>query len=199
MPDAVVSRFVILGWARSGTTALVSYLDGHPQIACYHEVFNDRHLVEPALAPVELVNHVFSTGVLIHDLGGPAESSGQPAPVLNRPHGGQCLSVGFKLLVNQAYALPAVCREIARQPDIGVILMHRTNALRKLVSLRLAMRTGQWSSRSTATSEATVRISIRELIRSSESDETIRHHVRNFVEVAGNPTFELTYEQLMMH
>lgn len=125
-------RFVILAARRSGSNLLCSLLGSHPTVRCHHELFNP--------------NGIF-TALDERDDAPPAHALAardrDPLDFLDRvwrdTRGAR--AVGFKMTPDQA---PDVLAHVLADTGIAKIVLRRRNALRRLVSERIADATGRW-------------------------------------------------------
>lgn len=132
MTGTAPRRFVILAARRSGSNLLCSLLGSHPDVRCHHELFNP--------------NGIFTT-LDERDDATPADALAardrDPLGFLDRvwrdARGAQAL--GFKMTPDQA---PDVLAHVLADTGIAKIVLRRQNALRQLVSERIADATGRW-------------------------------------------------------
>lgn len=125
-------RFVILAARRSGSNLLCSLLGSHPAVRCHHELFNP--------------SGIFTSLEERSDATSPeriAARDRDPLDFLGRmwrdARGAQ--AVGFKMTPDQA---PEVLAHVLADTGIAKIVLRRQNALRRLVSERIADATGRW-------------------------------------------------------
>jgi LPS sulfotransferase NodH len=152
-------RFVILAARRSGSNLLCSLLGSHPEVRCHHELFNpngiftlldERDEATPADAlaardrdPLGFLDHVWR------------DTRGARA-------------IGFKMTPEQA---PEVLAHVLADAGIAKIVLRRQNALRRLVSERIADLTGRWEAYDDAVPLARPRIHV-------EAGELAEHAAR---------------------
>lgn len=134
-------RFLILAEARSGSTMLKDALKSSPRIRCFSEVFN-----------------VVFDGVMYGGVEGYDNNSAEDRALRDRDFRAflrECIycrhpdgveAVGFKLLVfGQAGSFDGLLPHLAEDCQIRVLYLRRRNALKRLVSLKLAEATGVWA------------------------------------------------------
>jgi LPS sulfotransferase NodH len=130
---ADAERFVILGLPRSGSTYLMTLLNSHSRIYCSGEQFNPYAIVgisgrneKPAAlkfrerAPMVFMRKFFDT------------------------HGsdGSYDRVGFKFMIGHNIR---VLKNLAREPGLRLIYVHRDNRLAQVSSLIKAATTNRWA------------------------------------------------------
>ena len=180
--DDGVSRFVVLFEGRSGSTYLVEALDSHPDIRAEREEFarlakqvKDRD-AEPSIQ-VEWAREFYST----------ESCAGSRA-------------VGFKtkwkdILEPEAFA------SFLRESGIRVILLHRRNRIKLLVSLFRAMRleeeTGDWNLYDERSRQAPITIDARAFAERLAATEGRHDALLSYAGGLGVPTLELYYEELL--
>ncbi len=134
-------RFLILAEARSGSTMLKDALKSSPRIRCFSEVFN-----------------VVFDGVMYGGVEGYDNNSAEDRALRDRDfraflreriycrHPDEVEAVGFKMLVfGQAGSFDGLLPHLAEDRQIRVLYLRRRNALKRLVSLKLAEATGVWA------------------------------------------------------
>lgn len=140
------TRFVVLGWYRTGSNLLLSLLNSDASVVAYSEVFSPRGLF---------------WGNRVHapwDRGGDLErrrTADAPAfleEVVFRRHARSVRAVGFKLFYPQLVVRPVagLAEALVSTPGLRVVHLRRRNLLRVLVSNRIANRTGQMAATSPA-------------------------------------------------
>ncbi|MEM8994804.1 MAG: hypothetical protein AAGF23_08435 [Acidobacteriota bacterium] len=113
-------RFVIVSSPRSGTHMLRTALDGHPNIVCRAESFN------PDLVGPEPYDETWSTRAVLDEH-------------IYRPRHPVIQAAGFAVHRGGAPLGPwrDIWDHLAADPDLSVILLHRDNLLRRLLSFQI--------------------------------------------------------------
>lgn len=124
------TRFVILSYARSGSSLLTETLHQHPQIYCHGEIFHEdaewhireecRHSIDLSQRSLRPIDYCYS--------------------VLAFTNGRQ--AAGFKMWRNQA---PDACLALLGDPNVLKIILERDNRLAQLSSFLLAEQTAIWN------------------------------------------------------
>jgi hypothetical protein len=138
-----VSRFVIIGGGRTGSSHLVRVLNQHPEILCHGESFHGRHTVHVRLSQVER--------------GTPREEIKQellalrnqdPFAYLEKIYslGGEKPVVGFKIFERHNVD---ILKYVIETSSIQKVVLVRTNGLARYASLMTAHETGEWASAGT--------------------------------------------------
>lgn len=184
-------RFVIIGVARTGSTALVSLLNAHGQALCFGELFRQPDAIGWDVSPWadrrdERMLRLYRT---------------EPLRFLERAVWRRHLpwrrAVGFKLFHYHAREAPfkAVWDYLRDDCDVAILHLKRRNLLAQYLSLQLAHRTNVWVTTDEAGSaSAPIRL---------EPDACARH----FADVraqeaqadrffAAHPVLQVTYEDL---
>jgi LPS sulfotransferase NodH len=151
-----MTRFILLGHARCGSTLLVCSLMKHPDIHLFGELFNTFE---------EERQRSFRSGVRLWQAA-PANRGGAAAPDPNDfyrygddgvaflrrnvfyEHARAPLAIGFKLFYQQARSTPGarrVWRYLSEHQEIRVVHLVRRNLLESLLSLRVALATDEWT------------------------------------------------------
>lgn len=125
-------RFVILAARRSGSNLLCSLLGSHPDVRCHHELFNP--------------NGIFTALDERDDATPPDAIAARDRDPIGFLDGiwrdtRDAQAVGFKMTPDQA---PDVLAHVLADTGIAKIVLRRQNALRRLVSERIADATGRW-------------------------------------------------------
>jgi LPS sulfotransferase NodH len=150
-----MTKFILLGHARSGSTLLICSLSQHPNIHLFGELFNtvedERHrsfrsglrFPQSARAPGDDVT-VNETDFYRYGDDG--------AEFLRRhvfyEHAHAPLAVGFKLFYQQARTTSGARRVwhyLRAHPEVRVVHLLRRNLLESLLSLRIALATDEWA------------------------------------------------------
>jgi LPS sulfotransferase NodH len=141
-----VTRFIVLGDARTGSNLLVDALNSHPQIVCFREVLN-------------YVQDFVDYGVPGYDDRDAewfAVRKANPARFLRERifsgHAETVRAAGFKLHYAHIWGFEPqyhglferVLDALTRDTALRVVHLQRRNLLRSLLSLRLAQATGIW-------------------------------------------------------
>lgn len=132
-------RFVILAAPRTGSNALCSLLQSHPDVLCHHEIFNPA----AAFYALPLRDGEFSLGDL-------QEREADPLAYMARiwrEHLGH-RAVGFKMTHRQN---KAVFEALCADGGISKIILRRRHRLRTYVSRLLAEQSGVWEAYGAAT------------------------------------------------
>jgi hypothetical protein len=141
--DSDYTRFVILFYARTGSTVLAHALNTHPYIVCFREVFNWLHgdgYVDFAVDGYQ--NKSVEDGKLRR-----ADPIGflEKRIFCQAPPGTS--AVGFKLAYvhcEPPFGFPAILDYLARDKGVRVIHVQRRNMLKSLASEKMAEVTGEY-------------------------------------------------------
>ncbi len=130
-----MSKFVIIGQARSGTTFVQTLLNSHPDVHCRGELFDawqiDDDGKKDTRLPVIQARDSAPADFLERYLNGDGLASTPPV-------------LGFKMLVQHH---PALLSEILpNHPDISIIYVSRDNKLAQFASDLQVKKTGKWTS-----------------------------------------------------
>jgi LPS sulfotransferase NodH len=131
-----VTRFIILGLPRSGTTYLQTLLNAHPDIHCRGEMFDPYQIDDD--------------GTKNRDPDALVARDRDPGGFLDAALAGRGLSdvppvLGLKVLFQHDPALFADI--IPARPDLRLIHVVRSNRLAQFASLRQVEKTGAWTAR----------------------------------------------------
>jgi len=134
-----VVRFVIVSNARTGSTMLVDALNSHPRVRCFREIFNRlRPEIDYAVPGYDGTNRDHINQRYL-----------DPAAFLRAqvygPEAATMDAIGFKVHYGHFEGFPKLLGVLQEDTGIRVIHLVRRNALRALVSLRLAETTGEWA------------------------------------------------------
>lgn len=178
-------RFAVLTVPRTGSNWLCSLLDSHPQVLCYHELFNPERVIYAVSC---------RDGGL--DLGSVEFRDRDPLAFLERAWAAaERPWVGFKLNRGQE---PRVFEAVLPDPGIRKVVLRRENRVKTFVSEKIAEATRLWESypwsrRMPGEPTITVR-----------PDELVRHVARNaayfrglYRALEGEEFCEVTYEGLV--
>lgn len=138
-PEAV--QFILLSTPRTGTNLIVEMLNSHPDCLAGYELFSEVDIENNHLA--WYLDNVTLDSPALCEL-----RRRDPVRLIEELH---ALSVargfkasGFKLMYYQAEDQPAVRDYLLQNSAIRVIHVKRHNRLRRLVSMRQAMASGDW-------------------------------------------------------
>jgi hypothetical protein len=138
MTQAHYKRFIILSGPRTGSHLLAQALNAHPNIVCFREVFNGE---------LELVQF----GVEGYDDHSKAEYDRREEDAVSFLNErvfcewpSDVQAVGFKFHYTHHWAFPGLLEHLTQDRELAVVHLRRENALRRLVSLKLAEQTGVW-------------------------------------------------------
>jgi LPS sulfotransferase NodH len=144
-----MNKFILLGHHRCGSTLLAGSLHYHQNVNMFGEIFNDN-LQERRKAYSKGIIHCREEGPLSvteHDY----YESGDAAEFLERSiffkRYAEPVAVGFKLFYNTCRDEPDMMkawRYLVADKDLRVIHLYRRNLLESLLSLSIALITGQW-------------------------------------------------------
>ena len=130
-----MTRFAIIGAARSGTNLLVDLLNSHPDVECHGEIFSHRGV--RTLRRASRVRRLLGT----EDLD--TSRNVDPLAFLDAvwrasPAG---ITTGFKMFAND---FPIVQEALARTPEIRLIVLERPNKLAIFSSMEIGKATQIW-------------------------------------------------------
>lgn len=181
-----MTRFVLVGPARSGTTALRAALGRHPQVVCHGEILSPNRVIGlfPAAAglPADaaealLVRNRDTVGFIEQALG------------TSRPVN------GFKVLYNQIVQVHAAeaLAHLLSDPRLAIIFLWRRNLARRFLSeqkLRV-----QYAKRAAGEREFALNPSPEEMFQDCRNQLRMRDMVKALFE--GHPAVELVYEDIV--
>lgn len=131
-------RFIILSGPRTGSHMLAQGLHSHPNVVCFREVFNGR---------LDFIQY----GVEGYDDFSDADQAirkRDPVGFLQarvfRDWPEEVRAVGFKFHYTHHWGFEGLLDHLSGDRDLHVVHLQRRNALRSLVSLKMAERTGAW-------------------------------------------------------
>jgi len=131
-----MTKFVIVGIQRTGTTLLRTTLDSHPQISCAGEVFKTKRLGRQDFYKGKLGYQNFASQSWSRRLGHYMWRAQLACEYLDQVYGRPGYSaVGFKLMYTQARRFSAVIPYV-KEHDVKVIDVVRINVLKTLISRR---------------------------------------------------------------
>jgi len=126
------TKFVVLGFARSGSTLLTHLLKAHPGIVSYSEIFNTnnwtRRKIPKPLAPLYTIDVQLNPKKFLNGYWQTHQTE-------------NC--IGFKYLNNQC---PLIEEAIITTHCLKKIIIYRENLLKQFVSYQIALRTKVWNS-----------------------------------------------------
>lgn len=139
-----MTKFIVFGIQRSGTTLLVHLIDSHPQIFCAGEVFKInsskihhseylyRHFIERPRIPML---NIFSS------------KKSKTIQFLNffYKKNRSFNAAGFKLMLDQLFKYPDILKYVQNQ-KVKILLVERANTLKQYLSLQMAIKTKRWAS-----------------------------------------------------
>ena len=136
MPDC--TRFIILANVRTGSTMLASYLNSHPYVVCFREVFSFT---------LPSINYGVD-GYEGWDEDDLAFRKRDPIRFLHDRiyggHGDQVEAAGFKFLYSHIYGFKDIAQHLVDDAEIRVVHLVRKNVIRASVSMKVAEATGLW-------------------------------------------------------
>ncbi len=148
-------RFIILSGPRTGSHMLAQALNSSPSITCFREVFNTQ---------LPLIQF----GVEGYDGSDPQDIAlrqEEPVRFLRQrifcQYPRQVRAVGFKFHYGHPWGSPGILDQLLGDSDLRVLHLTRQNALRALVSLKLAQRTGVWLQEGPASVPSPIRHPVR--------------------------------------
>jgi uncharacterized protein YifN (PemK superfamily) len=190
-------RFVILSTQRSGSTFLVFSLASHSKIECYSELFQklDPKLIDRQDAPkhYRFAYETYRTSSLTRKLAHKHLRKWLIYRYLDRlpvANNKTVEAIGFKLMYNQATLFPEVVQWI-KANNIKCINLFRRNHLKTIVSLEIAKKRSNFSSRQKLES-VKVSLDCTSLIKRILELEQQIDRYRQIDKT--NPYLELTYE-----
>jgi hypothetical protein len=131
-------RFIIVSGARTGSHMLAQALNSSPHITCFREVFNGR--LDFVQFGVEGYDDFRSADIALR--------KNDPIRFLHERvfcrHPEEIRAVGFKFHYGHHWDFPGLLDALVEDRDIKVLHLRRRNALRTLVSLKFAEKTGIW-------------------------------------------------------
>lgn len=173
------TRFIVLTKQRTGSNLLINSLRSHPRMTVFGELFRGgidesiKTLVRQSAADY-LDDRVFNK---------------QPPDIQ---------AVGFKIFYHHPAwdTSGAVWDYLQGQEGLRVIHLKRENALRSLVSKRIAQKTDVWkqSGQEGEPTDKTITLTPEECFEYFET--TIRHEQEGDARFAGKPVMQMTYERL---
>jgi hypothetical protein len=147
-----ITRFIILAHARSGSSILMLSLRQHPAISMLGEVFHQsgEYWKVGDYAPGAGLSAAPDGGRFLENY------------VFRPPNEPQTRAIGFKILYLQARSGPeaSAWSFLQKNADIRIIHLYRTNLLETVVSLQLALRSGEWYQTSGAQTDTPLPISL---------------------------------------
>jgi LPS sulfotransferase NodH len=175
-----MKRFVILTTQRTGSTFLKNYLNSHPDILCYGELFNKpKYCVK--VQPEQFYKRNYFNFFAKY----------KAAPYLNNILNGN-KAVGFKLMYNQANELSLTPKKIS---EMGIQIIHltRQNYLKIFISRQMKMLTGVAHSKKITNEFFKIKLNCKQMLKSIKQ---IHNDVEFYNKQINNRSFKITYEQL---
>lgn len=173
------TRFIVLTKQRTGSNLLINSLQAHPQMKVFGEVF--RGGIDESIKTMVRASAADYLNTRIFNK--------QP---------GAIRAVGFKIFYHHPAWDPsgAVWRYLLDQENLRVIHLKRENALRSLVSKKIAQKTDVWkeSGQAGETPDKRVVLSLEECLEYFET--TARHEKEGDERFADKPLLQMTYERL---
>lgn len=186
MTGTAPHRFVILAARRSGSNLLCSLLGSHPEVRCHHELFNPNGI----FTTLDERNEATTVDAL-------AARDRDPLGFLDRTWGDArgARAIGFKMTPDQA---PDVLAHVLADAGIAKIVLRRQNALRRLVSERIADVTGRWEAYDDAPPLARpcVHVEAEELAEHAARVESFHAGIDAALLRSGQSSLSLRYEWL---
>jgi Sulfotransferase family len=138
IPQTPYVRFIVLSGQRTGSHMLAQALNSHPRIVCFREAFNLRLDFVPF--GVEGYDDHSSSDYTLRKQ--------DPLRFLDErifcEHPADIQAVGFKLHYAHHWDAPPTLERITNDRELRVVHLRRRNAVRSLVSLKLAETTDVW-------------------------------------------------------
>ncbi len=184
-------RFIIIGDARTGSSMLVQALNSSPGIVCFREVFNGR--LDFVDFSVDGYDNFSSRAIALR--------KEDPVRFLHERvfgrHPRDVRAVGFKFLYAHHWYFPRLLDELVADERIKVVHLRRRNALRMLVSLKLAQETGVWVEPETKITKAGLMDALRRPLKAAararrnlRRPEQLKNQPRRRVMVSPDDLFE---------
>jgi LPS sulfotransferase NodH len=134
-------QFIMLSTPRTGTNLIIEMLNSHPDCLAGYELFSEVDIENNHLA-------WYLDEAIPNDLALCELRRADPVSLIEELHARSIArgfkASGFKLMYYQAVDQPAVRDYLLQNSAIRVIHVKRHNRLRRLVSLRQAMASGNW-------------------------------------------------------
>ena len=181
-----MTRFVVIGPARSGTTALRTALGRHPQVVCHGEILSPNRVIGLSRAAAGLPQDPAEAFLMrSHDTVGFVEQALRTSRPVN----------GFKVLYNQIVQGHAaeVLAHLQSDPRLAVIFLWRRNLARRFLS-ELKLRV-QYANRAAGERDFVLSPSAEEMFQDCRNQLRMREMVRALFD--GHPAVELVYEDLI--
>ncbi|MCP4399601.1 MAG: sulfotransferase [bacterium] len=138
-------KFIIVGSARSGSNLITSYLNSHPQICCYYEIFH------PEEFDASRTHHYYPTNRRVHTLFVTHPERFLEEKFFSRHYSKQILWVGFKIFYQHTRqsGQKSVWPYLVENKKLKIIHIKRNNLLAQYLSFIRSQQSGVWSSRVT--------------------------------------------------
>ena len=152
MPADATRKLVVVAAPRTGSTMLATMLNAHPDVVCGGEVLNDVWI--DTGGRIDWAHKSRHARALEDDPAIHALRREDPIAFLGRLNELAAAEgfrvVGFKLLYAHGSLRAGVVEYLAGLPDLSVIHLRRLDRLRRLVSLKRAVASGEWVARDAA-------------------------------------------------
>jgi hypothetical protein len=137
-PATDYTRFIVLSGPRTGSHMIAQALNSHSQIICFREVFNLR--LDFIQFGVEGYDDFDASDISLRK----EDSLRFLDERVYCEHPADVQAVGFKFHYSHHWDAPAILERITNDRELRIIHLRRRNALRALVSRKLAETTGVW-------------------------------------------------------
>lgn len=187
------SKFLIVCNGRTGSNMLISYLNSHPSIVCYREVFH-HHAPNMGLEYESLLDKEEMKKLSLID----------PLAFLRRyvfkGYPAKVKAVGFKLIYWQAMGseyYEKLPRLLAAIEGLKVIHLVRSNKLDLVVSKKVALKTNKWLALNRKETHAGMKVSISpsEMEESLDLNTALEEHFGQLF--SGCPGIKVSYEDIV--
>lgn len=183
-PACVTRRFVLLSYARSGTSTLIRGIGSHPACYAHREIFNDgssQSVLPEAQAALDLAALR-------------ATPLAYARALLDYSPGPSC--VGFKMMLGQA---PEACEALMRDVSVHKIVLERENRLASFSSMLQARQTGVFhapNARKMAAHKARAQPLRFDAAAFARHVTRVAHFYRSYRRHSAGPVLELSYTAL---
>ena len=176
-------RFVLTGLPRSGTTYLMSLLNGHPDIYCMGEQYNPYAVIAERHDDSHL-------SVLNRD----KDPVGFMEAFFASRNAQRVALAGFKFMIGHNIE---VLRKLEADPDITLIYVWRDNRLAQISSLIKALQSKNWAQgRPNNHLEKKIQSTPRQISQRWHEFATFDHLFSMWLETRPNPKITLEYREL---
>ncbi len=153
-------KFVLLGHARTGTNLLRSYLNGHPELYCFGEIFNEQQSVAWKNENKTYSKNKSDEQIENHRRNNVTDFLNQ---FVYGPQSHSIKAVGFKLFYY--HAREGSWKQLwdhlkSLGTDLHIIHLEREHIFKILVSLEVARKTNQWAKTKEQSSQIDKRITL---------------------------------------